>query len=116
MVYTIPQSPLRVRSKEIRKDFAAAFHNSSVCQGTRPDSQAYRALTNRVYEILFGGNADTLRRKFGVPDGESVRDYFPDSYLERLIEAEHHLAYWLNSGYPLERCLQALWQENRDRD
>lgn len=104
-------SNFRESTKTIRQDFTLAFREAYLRQyGQAPNSEAYRALTNQVYTILFGCDADALRARLALPDKANVRDSLDENQLHSLATAEYNMTNWLNSGYDIERCLRALWR------
>jgi len=98
----------------VRKDFTLAFQEAYIrWHGVKPDGEAYRLLTNSVYTLTLGGDADALRELLGVPEGDRLRDYLNAEQLEMVSWAERALAYLFRQGYNQEKALTVLWQEIR---
>jgi hypothetical protein len=109
--------PERDKAKKIRASLTKVFRTSYIAEfGLLPTSADFRALTNSTYQIVLGADADTLRARLGATERESLRDILSSKELSLITEAESLLIDRLTAGYPIQKCLEALWQAKNSRD
>jgi hypothetical protein len=100
---------LRMKSKGTRRSFtdeAQLYYRAK--HGKDPSGPYYAALTNKVYQKLFGENAEELKVKFKVPKGKLLRDYLPEKMLHQVEASETMLCRWLDNGLSPEEAMDRL--------
>ncbi|MFD1251805.1 Phage regulatory protein Rha (Phage_pRha) [Devosia equisanguinis] len=80
---TIERAEARGRSKTVR----VAATDSYKAHGAS-DWTHYVANTDAIYEIMFGGSAYQLRKKWGLPGNANVRDHLSTDQLNTVIQIE----------------------------
>lgn len=100
---------LRMKSKGTRRSFtdeAQLYYRAK--HGKDPSGPYYAALTNKVYQKLFGETAEELKTKFKVPKGKLLRDYLPEKMLHQVEASETMLCRWLDNGLSPDEAMDRL--------
>ena len=100
---------LRMKSKGTRRlftDEAQLYYRAK--HGKDPSGPYYAALTNKVYQKLFGETAEELKTKFKVPKGKLLRDYLPEKMLHQVEASETMLCRWLDNGLSPDEAMDRL--------
>ena len=100
---------LRMKSKGTRRSFtdeAQLYYRAK--HGKDPSGPYYAALTNKVYQKLFGETAEELKTKFKVPKGKLLRDFLPEKMLHQVEASETMLCRWLDNGLSPDEAMDRL--------
>jgi hypothetical protein len=100
---------LRMKSKGARRSFtdeAQLYYRAK--HGKDPSGPYYAALTNKVYQKLFGETAEELKTKFKVPKGKLLRDFLPEKMLHQVEASETMLCRWLDNGLSPDEAMDRL--------
>lgn len=100
----------REKGIAVRQALTKALQQSA--EDTRMHGHAYSTYTNCIYKVLFGMNANQLRKKYGIGKKDGLRDCFTQEELRMVQSMERLVSGLVDCGWEYDKVKSFIEQTN----
>lgn len=100
----------REKGIAVRQALTKALQQST--EDTRMHGHAYSTYTNCIYKVLFGMNANQLRKKYGISKKDGLRDCFTQEELRMVQSMERLVSGLVDCGWEYDKVKSFIEQTN----
>lgn len=100
----------REKGIAVRQALTKALQQST--EDTRMHGHAYSTYTNCIYKVLFGMNANQLRKKYGISKKDGLRDCFTQEELRMVQSMERLVSGLVDCGWEHDKVKSFIEQTN----